>query len=166
MNKKGFTILELLLYVGILSAVMFSIAFFIQMMMSARLKSQTIAEVEQQGQQVMQQITQVIRNANSITAPAAGTNGASLTVDVYDAGKDPTIIDVASNVLRIKEGAGSAVPLTSSRVNVSGSSFQNLSRASTPGTVRIQFTITHVNTSQKNEFEYSKTFYGSANIRK
>ena len=164
--KKGFTILELLLYIGILSVVIFSIAFFIQMMMSARLKSQTIAEVEQQGQQVMQKITQVIRNANSITAPTAGASGASLTIDVYDAGKDPTVFDVALNVLRIKEGAAAVIPLTSSRVNATGFSVHNLSRASTAGTVRIQFTLTHVNTSQKNEFEYSKTFYGSANIRK
>lgn len=164
--KKGFTILELLLYVGILSVVIFSIAFFIQMMMSARLKSQTIAEVEQQGQQVMQKITQLIRNANAITVPSEGSSGSSLTLDTYDTGKNPTVIDVASNVLRIKEGTGAAISLTSSRVSVNGFSIQNLSRASTPGTVRIQFTLTHVNASQKNEFEYSKTFYASANIRK
>lgn len=164
--EKGFTILELLLYVGILSIVIFSIAFFSQTMLSARVKNQTIAEVEQQGQYAMQQITQIIRNASAITMPVVGADGTSLIVATYTGGTNPTVIDSANSALQIKEGVAVAVPITSARVAVSNLSFQNVSRASTPGTVRVQFTITYVNPTGKNEFNYAKTFYASASIRK
>jgi len=50
-------------------------------------------------------------------------------------------------------------------VTVSGLTFQNLSRSATPGTVRIQFTLTHVNPAGRNEYSFAKTFIGSATLR-
>lgn len=163
--KKGFTLIELLLYVSIIGVVILSIAGFLFLLMQSRAKNQTIAEVEQQGIQVMQIITQTGRNAEVITSPAVGTSSASLALDVITVVNDPTIFDLANGVIRIKEGTGSAVSLTNSRVTASGLTFQNLSRASTPGTVRIQFTLTHINPSGRNEYDFSKTFYGTATVR-
>jgi type II secretory pathway pseudopilin PulG len=137
---KGFTLIELLLYVAIIGAVVFSIAGFLSLLMQSRVKNQTIAEVEQQGVQVMQIITQAGRNAGDINFTAA--------------------FDLSSGAIR-----ENSIALTNSRVIASNLIFSNLSRAGTPGTVRIQFTITHVNPSGRNEYDYSKTFYASATIR-
>lgn len=163
--QKGFTLTELLLYISIVGAVILSISGFLFLLMQSRVKNQTISEVEQQGIQVMQLVTQTGRNAEAITSPAVGTGSASLTLDVITAVSDPTIFDLSGNAIRIKEGTGSAIPLTNSTVTASGLTFQNLSRAGTPGTIRIQFTLTHINPSGRNEYDFSKTFYGSATLR-
>lgn len=158
--------METLLYVSIVSIVIVGVSAFIQVILSSRVKNQTIAEVEQQGAQVVQIITQTLRNGSAINSPAIGTSGSSLSVVTYDSGKNPTIFDLASGVIQIKEGTGSAVPLTSNRIVASGLTFQNLSRSGTGGTVRIQFTLTYLNPQNKNEFSYAKTFYASGDIRK
>lgn len=139
--KKGFTLIELLLYVSIIGAIIFSVAGFLSLLMQSRVKNQTIAEVEQQGVQVMQIITQTGRNATDINFPSA--------------------FDLSGGVIH-----ENTIALTNSRVDASALTFQNLSRAGTPGTIRIQFTLTHVNSSGRNEYDYTKTFYGTASLRK
>ncbi len=138
--RKGFTLIELLLYVSIVGAIIFSVAGFLSLLMQSRVKNQTIAEVEQQGVSVMQIITQTGRNAADINFTSA--------------------FDLSTGIIR-----QDTIALTNSRVAASGLAFTNLSRAGTPGTVRIQFTLTHINPSGRNEYDYSKTFIGSASLR-
>lgn len=164
-QNKGFTLLEVILYIGLLSIILTAIVSFSSMFVESRIKSQAIAEVEQQGLQTMQLITQTIRNAENITSPTTGSSAASLTLDVVTAGDDPTIFDLSGNAIRIKEGVGPNVNLTSARITASNLNFQNLSRASTPGIIRVSFTLTHVNPNGRNEYNYSKTFYASASLR-
>lgn len=166
-NNKGFTLIELLLYIAIVSVVVFVIAGLITSVLQSRVKNQTVADVEQEGAYVMQLITQTVRNATAVNSPAIGASSASLSVNVTSAPSSPTVFDSSAGVLRITEGAGSPVSLTSSHVTVSSLLFKNLSVAALPqGSIRISFTITHVNTSGRNEFTYSKTFTGAADLRK
>lgn len=164
-NNRGFTLVELLLYVGISAVMLLIISVFLSSLLQSRIKNQTIAEVDGQGMQVMQTIAQTARNAENITAPSTGASATSLTLDVSTGANDPTVFDLSGGAIRISEGGGSAVPLTNSRVTASALTFQNLSRADTPGTVRIQFTLEAVNPENRNEYGYEKTFIGSATLR-
>lgn len=163
--QRGFTLIELLLYVAIAGVIMLAISVLLGMLLQSRVKNQTIAEVEQQGLAAMQLITQTARNAETITSPAIGASSASLTLDVVTVASDPAIFDLASGVIRSQEGTGAVDSLTNPRVTASALTFQNLSRPGTPGTVRVQFTLTHVNPSGRNEYDFNKTFYGSATLR-
>lgn len=139
-TQSGFTLVELLLYVGIIGAVVLSSASFLSLLMQSRVKNQTIAEVEQQGIQIMQIITQTGRNADDISFTTA--------------------FDLSDGTIR-----QNAIALTNSRVVASNLTFQNLSHAGTPGTIRVQFTLTHVNPEGRNEYDFSKTYYGTATLR-
>ncbi len=164
-TNSGLTLIELLLYVAISSVLLLVISFFLFTLLQSRIKNQTIAEVEQQGLQVVQVITQTARNATGINTPGDGTSGSSLSLGVIAGVNDPSVFDSSGGVIRIKEGAGSAVALTNSRVSVSSLTFQNLSRNNTLGTIRVQFTLTHINSAGRNEYSFSKTFTGSATLR-
>ncbi|MEI8103722.1 MAG: prepilin-type N-terminal cleavage/methylation domain-containing protein [Candidatus Moraniibacteriota bacterium] len=164
-KKSGFTILELLLYVSIASIMFVAITVFIATLLESRVKNQTIAEVEQQGLFAAQMMTRIIRNADTLSTPTIGTTGTSATLTVIDGAKSPTVFDLSGGVIRIKEGAGSATALTNSRVTVSGLSFQNLSRAGTQGTLRIQYTVTSNNPSGRFEYQFQKTFITTATLR-
>ncbi len=156
--QKGFTLIELLLYVSIVGAMVLSVSAFLPLLMQSRVKNQTIAEIEQQGVQVIQIITHTVRNTGSINSPSTGNSAASLSIDT-------TVFDLSGGMIRITEGAGSPVSLTNTRVTASNLTFQNLSRTGTSGTIRIQFTLTHLNPSGRNEYDYNKTFYGTATLR-
>jgi type II secretory pathway pseudopilin PulG len=164
-HRRGFTLVEILLYISIASVMLLVTTLFLQTLLESRIKNQTIAEVEQQGLQVMQMITQKVRNAENITIPTQGANDSSLTLDVLDLASDPTIFDLSSGVIRTTEGTSSAVSLTNSRVVASSLVFENLSGTDTPGIVRIEFIITHINPSGRNEYDFSKTFQTSASLR-
>jgi type II secretory pathway component PulJ len=164
-TSRGFTVLELLLYVGIAGVILLSLSIFLSGLLESRIKNQVIAEVEQQGVQVMQIIAQTARNAEAINSPAISSSASTLSLDVVTGANDPTVFDLLNDVIRITEGAGSAISLTNSRVTASSLTFYNLSRASTPGIIRVQFTLTHVNSEGRNEYAYSKTFTTSAVLR-
>lgn len=164
-TKEGFTLIELLLYISLAAVILLTVSLFLSMLLNARAKNQVVAEVDQQGAQVMQLITQTIRNAEAINSPTQGNQVNSLSLDVVDAANDPTIFDLVANTIRISEGVSVPVVLTSARIIVSNLIFYNLTRNNTQGTIRIQYTLTHINPGSRNEFDYSKTYYGSATLR-
>lgn len=164
-DQSGFTLIELLLYVSIVGAVIFSVSGLLSLLMQSRVKNQSVAEVEQQGIEVMQLVTQTVRNATAVNSPAIGTSATSLSINVPVSANSPTIFDLSGGVLRITEGTGSPIALTNSRVTASGLSFFNLSRAGTKGIIRTQFTLTHINPLGRNEYDYNKAFYGTASLR-
>lgn len=164
--NRGFTMIELLLYATLASVLLGSISGMYNTFSQARIKQQAINEVEQQGTQALQIITQTIRNAKTITTPAVGATGTSLVLADYVAGNNPTTFDLAAGVLRVCQGVScTPVTLTSPNVTVSAVSFKNLSQASSPGVITMQFVITYVNPSGRNEYSYAKTFYATASKR-
>ena len=165
MNKKGFTLIELLLYIGLAGAMLLAVSVFLSVIMRSRVENQVAAEVEQQGWQVIQSVTQTIRNSAGINSPSAGSSASSLSLQISDAGKNPTIYDVSGTTIRITEGASSSIDLNSTRIEASSVSFENLSRTDTPGVIRMSFTLTHINPVSKKEYEYTKTFYATASLR-
>lgn len=156
---KGFTLIELLLYLGIAGLLITAVSAFVYLALQARARAQVTAEVEQQGTLVMQTISQAVRNAQTVNFPNQGDTDVYLEIKV-PAPNDLTVFDLSSGSIRIKEGAGAATPLTSSRVAASSLTFRNLSKS-----IRIQFTLSYASTSLQATYSFSKTFYGSAMVR-
>ncbi len=167
----GFTVVELLLYTVTIGIIILIISATLSLLMASRTKNQTIAEVEGQGAFVMNLITQTVRNATAINSPLVGAPSSTLNINVptVPLDLDPTEFNISGGVIQIIQDVGGANTttnsLTSSRVTASGLTFTNLTRSGTDGTIKIQFTLTYVNTSGRNEYDYAKTFYGSATIR-
>lgn len=164
-TPRGFSLLELILYIAISGVILSVSGSLFVTLLEARQKHQAVTEVDAVGEQIVQLMTQTIRNAEAITVPAAGATGSSLTLDVLTTASDPTVFDLAANQLRVTEGTGTAIPLSSSRVTVSGFTVTNLSRAGTPGVVRLQFTLTHINPAARQAYEATRTFYATASLR-
>lgn len=164
-RHTGFTLIELLLYVMIVGSLLLAVTMFYVTTLEARAKNQTISEVNQQGELAMEYVLQTIRNADSITAPAVNATAASLTLAVPTASLSPTVFDLTGTTLQVKEGVAAAVPLTNSRVQVTTLSFSNYTLTGSPGLVRVTMVMAHVNPSNKNEYDYQRTFTSSAALR-
>ncbi len=164
-KQFGFTLIEILLYIAISATLISIISFFVITSIQARVKNQVIAEINSEGIFVSQLISQIIRNAQNINSPVIASSASSLSLDVNNASLSPTIFDVASSRIRVKEGAMQEINLTSSKIIVSNLTFQNLSRSNTPGLIKFAFTLTYINSSGRNEYDFSKTFYVTASLR-
>ena len=162
---KGYTLIELLLYVTIIGSLLTAVSMYFSTATEARVKNQSIVEVNQQGAIAVDTITYAIRNADSITSPTAGNSAASLTLVVPTGADSPTVFDLSSDAIRSKKGAASAIPLTNSKVKITSLTFTNLTRSGTLGVVRFSFVIARVNNSNQNAYEFQKTFYASAALR-
>jgi len=165
-NKKGFTLIETLLSLAIFSIAVFVISAFYFESITARVKGQTLIDVETEAQQALMYMTQAIRNSESISSPTQGNNGSNLSLIVPDIGSSPTIFSLSGGMITVSEGATTPVYLTSSStITVTNLMFENLSRDNSPGTVKVSFTASHVNETGRNEYEYSETYYTSATLR-
>lgn len=164
-HTRGFTLIELLLYVSIVGILLLGITAFFAISAEARIKNQSISEVNQQGQFVMDILSQTIRNADSITLPAIGGSGNQLTAAVPTTSLNPTTVSLSGTTLQIKEGSAAALPLTNTKVEVSNLVIQNLSRTSTPGIVQISLTISRTNPNNRPEYSFQKTFTTSVSVR-
>jgi hypothetical protein len=145
--------------------VLTTVTVFTANVLAARVKNQTIAEVEQQGLHIMQILTQTVRNSQKINSPAQGPAAASLSLDGYVSATNPTVFSLANNAITMTEAGGTAVQLTSQRITANQLSFQNLSRTGTRGLIRISFTLNYLNPSGRNEYDFSRNFYTSVNLR-
>lgn len=164
-KKKGFTLMELLLYVGIASIMLFIISLLLSTLLQSRIKNQSIIEVEQQGQFVIQQITQALRNGKEVSNPQFQEEDASLSLITYSVDESPTLFYIDEGIIYIKEGSDEAIPLTNSRIQASNLSFSNLTHVDSPEFIRISFTLGHDNPQDRTEYDFSRTFFASASLR-
>lgn len=164
-NQSGYTLIELLLYVVIVGSLLTATSIFFAATTSARVKSQTVNEVEQQGQFAMNYITRTIRNANSVTSPALGANASQLTVVVPTASLSPTVFSLSGTTLTVKEGSAAAIALTGNNVQVTSLVFKNFSRSASAELVQIAMTLSYANTAGRNEYDYTQTFTTSVVVR-
>ncbi len=165
-SLRGLSLIEMLLYVAISSIILLSLSLLLTFLLSQRIKNQSISDVNQQGLQVMQLVTQTVRNARSIDTPSIGGTSSVLSMTMPDPLLSPTVFDVVNGVVRIKEGSNDVINLTNSHISISSLLFQNISStSSTDRIVRVTFTVDHNNVNGRNENSFSKSFTGSATLR-
>lgn len=161
-NKKtGFSLIEIIIYVGIFSMIIFSISYFMNMLNTTRVHNQNILEVESQGESIVRNITYKIRNAKSINLPTAGNSGSSLSLEMADSNINPTVYSVVNGVIYIKEGMGNDIALSNNKVNINNLTFTNEGAMNKPGSIKIRFNLNTIMTKNG----HSSSFYGSSSIR-
>ena len=163
--QKGMTLIETLVYTAIFTMFVVTLASFANTTNSTRLRNQTTQEVNHQGSLVVRTMTQSIRNSVAINEPVISNSGTLISLQTSSSSTNPTIFYVATGTLYMIEASSTPVALTNNRVTIQDLVFSNLSRTSTPGTIRIRFDLKNADTLIKKEEQYIKKFYGTASIR-
>lgn len=121
MKKKGFTLIEIIIYIGILSLVVVSLFTFSTSISSVRAHTYVSQEVNANMRTALQLIQQKIRSASGVNIGSSvlTTHPGVLSLAMSDPSKNPTVIDSISGRIRITEGSGIPVFITSRDSNVS-----------------------------------------------
>lgn len=162
-SHKGFTLVELILYIALLSIFITGAIQFSWDIIYGRVKVQTQQELSQNLRLAGQRIAYEIRNATAVTNVTA--NSITLAF-IGDATRHPTVINVVSNRLQISYGGSgpcvSGCFLTSDQLAISNLTFTNLSSGVS---TNVKVSITGTLSGDRSEFDATETYVTSAELR-
>ncbi len=132
--RRGFTLIEFLVYAGVISMITMAFISFSLNFTNARLHARARAEVYDNTRLAATVITQRARRASGFAAGSAlGVNlaavGATVGFTLDGAAENPTQFRVSGGVLEMLEGGGPAVALTTADTEVTDFVVTNLSSA-------------------------------------
>lgn len=163
-NKKGISLLELLIYIAILSGLMVVVSDAFISLSKGRGQAEARSEVNAAIRFAAERIKQDVKNASVISTPALGTptNTLSLTVSGV-----PVVYDVVSGVLRRTEN-GVTASTTGSTITVDAPTFtriENYNSAINATTTAVQTEMTFHYNSSTSEWTYADTLRTTATMR-
>ncbi len=133
----GFTMVETLLFLGILAIMSTMIIGVLLSSQDARVRQQGIASLEQRGTQVLDSLTRRIRRAEAILYPAVGSTGSLVTLQMAMNAEHPTIFTRSGTNLMMIEKTDKTF-VFSGPIAVSNLVFRNVSG----GSVAVSFDLT------------------------
>ena len=166
-TKKGFTLIELIIYIALISIFITGAILFAWDIIYGGAKSGVQREVNQNLRLINKRIAYEIRNSSAINSVAAGDLCLASATPI----RNPTIIYVSNGQLYLAWGGGSAnctgmvnnQTLTSNKVSISGLSFINRTNGTNSFNIEYSFTVSSTGTRQ--EWQKSQSYNGDAEIR-
>ena len=154
-KQRGFSLVELLVYVGIFAAVsVFLIGVFI-IFTQVNIHQTSINEVNDQISFVNNTIQRVVRESSLISMPA-GTATTTIELRMASSTLDPTKVYLEDNTIYLKEGSFTPIALTDSNVVVDNFLATEYENPGGNSIVQIYMTVSY-NTLNK-QAEFKRTF--------
>lgn len=127
--RRGFSLLETVLFLGILSIMSGTIVAVYIATQEARVRQRSVAELEQTGTELLSMMTKNIRRAEKVLAPTTNVTGSILTLQMASNGEYPMIFarNASGNLVNVQKTLISE--LLTSRVTLSNISFRNVADA-------------------------------------
>lgn len=156
-HQRGFSLVEMMLYIALVSLALVSIVALTDNLRTARVKSRSIEEVQQDARFVMHRISVAMHNATDIVETSTTLNSdVGETDGVLTVATDTGTLTIAidSGAVTFDDGAG-RVALTSDKTVTT----EFLIEDRTPGSgtemtdIKVTLTVEHVNPGNAKEFE-------------
>ena len=162
----GFTLIEVLIYITLVAGILIMATGFAWNIINSRTKAFVVQEVAQNSRFIMEKIVQSTHQATDITVPTVGNSDSRLELVMKNNKQDPTIFFLDGNTLKMRQGKGPELDLSSSSVRVSTIKFDNLS---TPNdktkNIKVTLTIEHINPDNRQEWQFSDSFETTIELR-
>lgn len=167
-NRTGFTFIELILYISILTIILSAFVPFAWNAIQTGVKSAVQQEIDGNARYISERIKYEIRNASDINTASSvfGSSPGTLSLAETVSAINPTVIALSAGNITIKQGLADVVNLNSVNTVVSSLIFTDYSSADNK-TKNIQYSMTisakFGGTSQ--EYQGSIVVQGSAEVR-
>lgn len=167
-NKKGFSLLETIIYVLLMGVIFSAIALFLLHITIARAKTNVISEVLSAAHLIEERLSEAIRHADSIRVADSifGTDPGVLSLNMVDASREPTVFSLSADngQFQVAEAGGATFALTPSNVQVTNLVFTNLTGTNDVGIIQVQFTLEITSSSGAKPFHYDQAFQTTLRI--
>jgi cysteine-rich repeat protein len=161
-SRPAYTLVELLLFTGILSLMAGSIVGFSVLSTNVSTRTETMAEVEQGGELVMQRILQEIQNTDFIVYPPVTTSSDTLVLATVSP-KREVVIHLFHDRIRMIENGTEISFLTTEHIGIDDLSFLHFGGSGAGEGISITFLGYNksIGTTLYKK-QYSRTFRGTA----
>ena len=154
-NHRGFTLIELIIYLGVLTIIVIVVSSFLLWMVRSTTKAKVVRDTASNARRAMNIMAQEIREADSLYTPTSSSTQLSLqTSRNTPAGETTTYIDffLCGNSLCLKRESANPVSLTSGNVLVTQLEFVEVTTSSVPS-IQISLRIDYKNPGNKVDLE-------------
>ena len=161
-RRKAFSLLEMLLYISIMSVVIVVASALFSMLIEGRQRNQALVEVQQQGNFILDTFSTTLKNSRNILNITSN----SLTFETYDEQLNPVIISESEGIISISYAGGTSSALNTDSVLVNDFTIIDVSNSHTTGSVKLEFSISYNTSSQRNVLSVTESFTTTASIRR
>lgn len=169
MKRKGFTLIEVLIYIAVLGIIISAISSFLLWTIDSYAKGKALRESMNNAKRAMDIMTYEIKEAKSIYTPNTTSTQLSLETTHYlPTGEDTTYIDfyICENRLCLKKEDQDPIAISSDRVEVESLSFVPVSTLTLSGSsVQINLTIKYKNPANLPKYEASTNLISTVSLR-
>lgn len=139
-SQRGTTILELLVYVGVIGLVLVTATLFMAEVIHSGAKVDAGAEAAWNGRFAASRVAAEIREATGLNVGTSvfGSHPGTLSLATGIPATDPTVFTVSAGVLTMQQGAGPVLPLTNGQVEVAEFVVDDVSVAGRTRAIRIR----------------------------
>jgi len=155
MKNKGFTVIEFLIYLSILSMVITAIGMVSLNVFQAGARTNAVQEVAHNGRFALDTMGRFIKSADQITAPIDEGNRLDLIIN-----DRPVSFFVENKKLIIREGELNT-ELTTSKVTINRLFFKKIN----PDSVKIEMDISFFNPQDVREYDFNSFFTTSYTLK-
>ena len=143
-TQKGFTLIELVLYVGILSILVGVMSTMFGQIVEVQLESEATSTVDQDGRYILSKMFYDMKSINTsdvITTPASpGSQTSTLQIRVNSINYTYSL-NSGGNLILTNGSTGEVNVLNSANSSVTGLTFQRIGAGDTNDTIRVNFTV-------------------------
>lgn len=161
-NKKGgFTLIEVLAYIGVFSIIVIAIISFVLWSVHSSIKTRVMRETLYNTRRSLEIMTYEIKTAKSISASSTVKHlylENATTTEFYLCGS-------ASSTLCQKKGAGDPAYLTSDKVEVKNLEFIKIATSTTTPSIQINLKVNYKNPTGRPEYKASVNATSTASLR-
>ena len=162
--KSGFSLLELLIYITILSILMVVISNSFISLSKGQGQTQARSEVDASIRFANELIRQDLKNASIVSVPTLGVPSTSLTLT---RGGVVIVYDVSGGILRRKEGLATPVNVTDLNITVSNPTFTRIENTNTvfnKTNIAIKIFMTFSYNSTSSDWTYSTSLQNTVSL--
>lgn len=154
-EKKGFTLMEIMLYMMIATGILFAIISFSMQIMKISQKSTNIQEIQTNMDYIVNKLSSVIKSANGINAlnSTFGADDGSIGLNVSNLGKSPTVFYMEDSQIYLKEGSGDELKLNSDFTKCEKFKFEKITTPKFPDQIMIDLECEPINNDMDNSIQ-------------
>ena len=161
-KTRGFTLIELMLYLAIIVIILSALIPFAWNIVSGSAKSNVAQQTNSEARFIAERIKYEIRNSTGINL----VSPAWLSLATSNPATNPTVIDYSSSTIRIKQGTGAQTNLNSSATKVSSFIFTNYTSGdNATKNIGFNFALNANYASTRSEYQYTTTIESAAEVR-
>lgn len=137
--KKGFSLIELLIYMGIFSILLISLLQFFGSILSVKFESEATSSVTEDGRYILARLSYDMRKATTVVTPTLGAQGPILHIS---GNSTDYTYEISGDNLQITNNTTLTIdPLNSANTSVSSINFKQLGNTSPGSKKTIQIIV-------------------------